>query len=41
MVPQSYILYCREIYKISGKIIKFNTEAMKNWKVELKSGGKL
>ena len=28
------------MYKISDKIIKFITEAMKNWKVGLTAGGK-
>ena len=31
---------CLKIYKISDKVINFITEAMKNWKVELKKGGK-
>ena len=28
------------MYKISDKVIKFITEVMKNWKVELTAGGK-
>ena len=29
------------MYKITSKIIKFLTEALKNWKVELTAGGKI
>ena len=34
-MPQSWIIDCRKMYKISDSVRKFTTEAMKNWKVEL------
>ena len=35
MVPQSWMINCLKMYKISNKVIKFITEAMKKWTVEL------
>ena len=40
MVPYSGIIECLRMYKISNKLIKFTTEAMKNWRVVLTAGGK-
>ncbi len=40
MVPQTRIIESLKMYKISNKVIKFNSEAMKNWKVELTAEGK-
>ena len=40
MVPQSWIIYCLKMYKISNKVINFITETMKNWRVELIAEGK-
>ena len=36
---QSWIVDFLKTYKISSKVIKFITEAMKNWKAELTVGG--
>ena len=38
-VLQTWITDCLKMYKISDKVIKFITEAMKNKKVELTEGG--
>ena len=40
MVPQSWILHCLKMYKISHEVIKFIEQTMKTWKVELTSGGR-
>ena len=40
MVPQSWIINCLKIYKISHETINFIEETMKNWRVELTAGGK-
>ena len=40
MVPQSWIINCLKIYKISHEDINFIEKTMKNWRVELKAGGK-
>ena len=40
MVPQSWIINCLKIYKISHEIISFIEKTMKNWRVELTAGGK-
>ena len=40
MVPQSWIINCLKMYKISRKIINFIEKSMKNWRVELTSVGK-
>ena len=37
---QSWIIYCHNLYKISGRVIKFIKNTMKNWRVELTAGGK-
>ena len=39
MVPQTWIIECLKMYKISDKVINFITKAMKNWKIELTAGG--
>ena len=38
MVLQNLIIKYQKMYKISNKVIKFITEATKNWKVELAAG---
>ena len=35
IVTQSWIVDCGKMYEISDKVIKFITEAMKDWKEEL------
>ena len=35
MVPPNWKIDCIRMYKISSKVIKFITEAMKNWKGDL------
>ena len=39
-VPQSWIIDCFKMYKISDEVIKFIEETMKNWRVEVTAGGK-
>ena len=34
MVPQSWILHCLKMYKISHVVINFIEKTMKNWRVE-------
>ena len=41
MVLQNWIIDRLKVYKISDKVVKFITEAMKNRKVELIAGGKI
>ena len=38
MFPQTWLIECLKMYKISDKIINFLAKAMKNWKVELSAG---
>ena len=40
MVPQRWITDCLKTYKISGEVIKFIENNMKNWRVELTAEGK-
>ena len=40
MVPQSWVINCLKMYKISHEIINFIEKIMKNWRVELTTGGK-
>ena len=40
LVPQSWIIDCLKMYKISGEVIKFTDYAMDNWKVEVIAGEK-
>ena len=40
MVPQSWILHCPKMYKISHEVINFIEQTMKTWKVELTAGGR-
>ena len=40
MVPQSWIIDCLKMYKISGEIIKFIENTMENWRVEQVAEGK-
>ena len=39
MVPQSWIINCLIMYKISHEIINFIEKTMKTWRVELRAGG--
>ena len=41
MVPQSWIINCLKMYKISHEVIKFIKETMKTWRVELTAGGRI
>ena len=40
MVPQSWILHCLKMYKISHEVIKFIEKTMKTWRVQLTAGGR-
>ena len=40
MVPQSWILHCLKMYKISYKIIEIIEQTMQTWRVELTTGGR-
>ena len=40
MVPQSWIINCLKMYKISQEILNFIEEIIKNWRVELIAGGR-
>ena len=40
MVPQSWILHCLKMYKISHEIINFIEKTMHTWKVELTAKGR-
>ena len=40
LVPQSWIIDCHKMYKISYQVIRFIEERMKNWRVELIAGVK-
>ena len=39
MVPQSWILHCLIMYKISHEVINFIEKTMQTWRVELTAGG--
>ena len=40
MVPQSWILHCLKMYKISHEVINFIEQTMKTWRVDLTAGGR-
>ena len=40
MVPQSWIINCLKMHKISDEVINFIEKTMKTWRVELIAGGK-
>ena len=40
MVPQSWILHCLKMYKISHEVINFIKNTMQTWRVELTAGGR-
>ena len=40
MVPQSWILYCLKMYKISHEVINFIKKTMQTWRVELTAVGR-
>ena len=40
MLPQSWILHCLKMYKISHEVINFIEQTMKTWKIELTAGGR-
>ena len=40
MFPQSWIMICLKMYKISNENINVIENTMKNWRVELTAGGK-
>ena len=40
MVPQSWILHCHKMFKISHKVINFIEKTMQTWRVELTAGGR-
>ena len=40
MVPQSWILHCHKMYKISHEVINFIEQTMKTWRVKLTAGGR-
>ena len=39
MVPQSWIIHCLKVHKISHEVINFIEQTMKTWRVELTTGG--
>ena len=39
IVPQSWIINCLEMYKISHEVINFIEKTMKTWRVEFTTGG--
>ena len=41
MVPQSWILHCLKMYKISDQIVQFIQKIMQTWGVELTAGQSL
>ena len=41
MFPQSWIINCLKMYKISDEVINFIEKTMKTWRVELTAGGKI
>ena len=40
MIPQSWIIHCIKMYKISHKVINFTEKTMQTWRVELTAGGR-
>ena len=40
MVPQSWIINCLKMYKISHEVIYFIEETTKTWRVEMTAGGR-
>ena len=40
MVPQSWIMHCVKMYKISHEFINFIEQIMQTWRVELRAGGR-
>ena len=40
LLPQSWILHCLKMYKISHEVINFIELTMKTWRVELTAGGR-
>ena len=38
ILPQSWILHCLKMYKISHEVINFIEQTMKTWRVELTAG---
>ena len=41
MVPQSCIVDCHKMYKISDEVVKFIQKTTKNWRVEVTAVGKI
>ena len=40
MVPQSWIIHCLKMFKISHEVINFIEKTMQTWRVELTTGGR-
>ena len=40
MIPQSWIIHCLKMYKISHEVINCIEQTMKTWRVELTAGGR-
>ena len=40
ILPQSWILHCLKMYKISHEVINFIEQTMKTWREELTAGGR-
>ena len=40
IVPQSWIIHCLKMYKISHEVINFIEKTMQTWRVELTAGGR-
>ena len=40
IVPQSWIIHCLKMYKISHEVINFIEKTMQNWRVELTAEGR-
>ena len=41
MVPQSWIIHCLKMFKISGEVIKFIENTRENWRTGGEGGKKL
>ena len=39
-LPQSWILHCLKMYKVSHEVINFIEQTMKTWRVDLTAGGR-
>ena len=40
MLPQSWILHCLKMFKISHEVINFMEQTMQTWRMEMTAGGR-